>query len=800
MRDLRLSFFVALFFLASFGLAYGQASHSLSCTHSSTTEAIRKGAVKEAISSLEAQALDAEKSGKWEPASDCYRQASRAARTGGQLQKAISYGNKAFEMGEKARDPLRQANAIFHLAIAHRQLGQRAKAREWLERGTEVVKRIPVGRAKDDIESRIYAALGTDFLRSGETQKAIQYISYSLQVLDLLSRQLQMPIPPRLWTQGQARASRETIQYSQEQVVSMHATLGDAYQSAGNAGEAIKTYEKGLSFIKDNRLRVEAAVSLYRGLGRAYLGKQDFVRAQENLNQALEIADRVQDASVIQQASSELGNLLRQTQKPAEAIPYYKKAIDSIESTRSLLQSEEFRSSFFENKRETYSGMILAYLDSKNTEEAFSYSERARSRAFLDILGSKVQLAYGSLLEEERVLQAKISALRARMTAGQEEGEDAVERGRVRRELEAAQNAYNDFLSKVRKENMEQASLMSVEPLTLKQVQELLDPGVTMLEYFITQQSVLLWVVEKERVEFVIIPLPRRDLVAKVGALRESVFQLGEKEKFRAPSQELYKLLIEPALQHIQGKELLIIPHDVLHYVPFQALLSPQGKYLIRDYPVYYLSSASLMQFTHAKRRASGESALVMGNPSLGDEAYNLRFAEREAKEVATLYPQSAVYLRAEASKSRAVSLSPKYDMLHFAVHAELNEEDPMSSALLLAAEGMDDGRLKVGEIFSLNLKAGMVVLSACETGLGKLSNGDELIGLTRAFIYAGTPSIITTLWKVNDRASYELMREFYQHLKTAKKVEALRQAQLTTMKEFPEPFYWAAYELTGEP
>jgi CHAT domain-containing protein len=229
-------------------------------------------------------------------------------------------------------------------------------------------------------------------------------------------------------------------------------------------------------------------------------------------------------------------------------------------------------------------------------------------------------------------------------------------------------------------------------------------------------------------------------------------------------------------------------------------LLSGQGKYLVQDYPIYYLSSASLMQFTREKRRAGGERALVMGNPSLGDEAYNLRFAEREAKEVAGSYAKSEVYLKTEASKLRAISLAPKSDVLHFAVHAELNEDDPMSSALLLAPEGSGDGRLKVGEIFGLDLRASMVVLSACETGLGKLSNGDELVGLTRAFIYAGTPSIVTTLWKVNDRSSYELMREFYRHLKTGKKSEALRQAQLKTMKEFPEPFYWAAYQLTGEP
>ncbi|MGH7769873.1 MAG: CHAT domain-containing protein, partial [Candidatus Binatia bacterium] len=458
----------------------------------------------------------------------------------------------------------------------------------------------------------------------------------------------------------------------------------------------------------------------------------------------------------------------------------------------------EFRSSYFDDKRATYGSMIVAHLRAKNSAEAFNYSERARSRAFLDILGSKVQLAKsGTLLEHERALQARISVLQA-MMAGQDP--DASEGSRLRQEVEGAQKAYADFLTQVRKENKEQASLINVEPLNLKQVQELLDPGVTMLEYFVVRGAVLLWVVEKDRVRFVNIPIARTELVAKVTSFRDTVYQLGEKKKFSDISQELYRLLIEPALPHVRGKEILVIPHDVLHYLPFQALLSGQDKYFIQDYPIYYLSSASLMQFTHEKRRAGGERALIMGNPSLGDEAYNLRFAEREAKEVAGAYAKSEVFLKAEASKPRAVSFGPKSDVLHFAVHAELNEDDPMSSALLLAPEGGGDGRLNVAEIFSLHLKADMVVLSACETGLGKLSNGDELVGLTRAFIYAGTPSIVTTLWKVNDRSSYELMREFYRQLKTGKKSEALRQAQLKTMKEFPEPFYWAAYQLTGEP
>jgi CHAT domain-containing protein/Tfp pilus assembly protein PilF len=775
----------------------GRESKAGAADRGSGKEPGNKGEAKGSLDDLEARAQEAEKENRWQEASIAYQKASHAARVNGQFQKAVSYGNKALEMGERAQGPLLQARAILSLVDSYKRLGQKAQIRPLLEKGIEIVKRIPSGGPKLSMEANIYSRLGVELSLSGETQKAIETMSYSLQVLGSNLSFMQ--------SHG-ASQNVQRIQKAHQNMAETLDRLGNAYKNQGNMDEAIKSYEKGLAIFQSAKLKAGTEDKLYQKLGQLYLGQKDFPRALENLTRALGLADKNQHANVIQQASSGIADILRQSKRPAEAIPFYKKAIDSIERSRSLLESEEFRSSFFEDKRQTYAGMILAYLGDGQIEEAFNYNERARSRAFLDILGNKVQLAHGALLEEERALQARISALQAGMKVAEEGEEDEEDEENVpqksdpKQELEQAQKAYNDFLAKVRKENKEQASLMNVEPLTLKQTQEFLESGVTVLEYFVVRDQVLLWVVERDRVQFVRARLGRNDLASKVKTLRESVFQLGEKEKFKASSQEIYKLLIEPALPHIRGKELLLVPHDVLHYLPFQALMSSQGKYLVQDYPIYYLSSASLMQFTREKRRAGGERALVMGNPSLGDEAYNLRFAEREAKEVASVYPQSAVFLRAEASKTRVMSLSPKYDMLHFAVHAELNEEDPMSSALLLAPEGGGDGRLKVGEIFSLNLKTNMVVLSACETGLGKLSNGDELVGLTRAFIYAGTPSIVTTLWKVNDRASYELMREFYQHLKTAKKSEALRQAQLKTMQEFPEPFYWAAYQLTGEP
>jgi len=141
------------------------------------------------------------------------------------------------------------------------------------------------------------------------------------------------------------------------------------------------------------------------------------------------------------------------------------------------------------------------------------------------------------------------------------------------------------------------------------------------------------------------------------------------------------------------------------------------------------------------------------------------------------------VLVRNEATRLKAKDLSSQYDILHFAAHAELKADDPLSSALLLAKGDGDEGRLEVREVFEMNLNASLVVLSGCETGLGQLSSGDELVGLTRAFIYAGTPSVVASLWKVDDHSTAQLMSGFYKNLKTMTKLEALRQAQLAMIR-----------------
>jgi CHAT domain-containing protein len=739
-------------------------------TAASYEQAVVRGELNEVLVSYEAQAREAEKSAHgslfpqqyWEAAVDAYRRAADAAGSAGQLQKAITYSEKALEIAEKSKDPLSLLRAINTLIHTYNRVRNFDKARELIEKGFAVAKGLlPNTDPRAYWEGLLYAHLGSDLVRRREYEKAIDVLSLSVY--------LQQSFLTTVWRNPVwLNVNRGDLLWRLDR-------LGNAYMRAGRLEESAEQYQRAFDYIKEWGLKYSGEARLYGNMGEVDFAQKNFSQALENFKKVLALGQSRQMPGQIRWATIRIGDILRETGNPAEAVPYYQRAIEQIESTRALLESEEYRQSYFEGGVGVYGRMIQGLLASGKTEEAFNYSERARSRAFLDVLGTKVQLANvkSGLLQEEMALQERVAGLKAKLPSADEPPGD------LRRELREAEKAYDSFLAKVRKQNKEQTSLMTVEPLTLKEVQELLQPGTTLVEYFVGPVGTRVWIIEKERMQSVRIRLGKQDLAERVKTLRDSIFALGEKEKVNESSTSLYQELIQPVLPHPSGKELIIVPHDVLHYLPFHALRSPDGRYLIEKYPISYLSSASLLQFVKEKRKAAGEKVLAFGNPDLGDPEKNLEFAELEAKEVKAAYPESSVYIGKEATEEKSKILSSKHDILHFATHAQLNEDDPLSSAVLLAREDKEDGRLEVWEIFGMDLRANLVVLSGCETGLGKLSTGDELVGLTRAFIYAGTPSVAASLWSVDDSSTAHLMASFYRNLKTMSKVEALRQAQL---------------------
>ncbi len=688
----------------------------------------------------------------------------RAAGSG-QLQKAIDYSEKALELAEKTKDTNTRLGATLGLSSTYTFARKFDKARQLIQRGFAIVEEFdPNTDARVNWESVLYLYHGNDLMRLREYEKASEAFFNSVSAAEQRIR-----IADRL-------RNPQNIESARINLVHTVVRLADSYSQVRKFREAMEHYERAVNIIKEWGLKYPHQAALAWGLGELHRQQGKFPQALEKFNEALALA---KNTYAINAANMSIGRVLLQTGKPAEAIAFIQSTIGQIESTRSVLVSEDIRQSYFEGHLGTYLVLMRSYLAVGKPGEAFNYSERARSRVFLDVLGSRVQLAKekSGLLAEERTLQERIASIKARLAGGQTETDT------LRRELLQTENSYSAFLSKVRKENKEQASLMSVEPLTLKQVQELIDPGQTLIEYFVTDSEVFVWVVEKDKLNFQRVALSKNELAKQVKSLREMISNPGDARELNEASASLYNSLIHPLLPHIKGKELIIVPHDVLHYLPFQALLGADGRYLIEKYPISYLSSASLLQFTKEKRRAMGEKVLAFGNPDLNDPKMSLQFAGIEAKEIKSLYPNSVVYLGKEATEEKAKTLSPVNDIIHFASHAELNENDPLSSAVLLAKSGKEDGRLEVREIFGMELKASLVVLSACETGLGKLSTGDELVGLTRAFIYAGTPSVVASLWKVEDSSTAQLMASFYRNLKTMTKVEALRQAQLNLIR-----------------
>jgi CHAT domain-containing protein len=260
----------------------------------------------------------------------------------------------------------------------------------------------------------------------------------------------------------------------------------------------------------------------------------------------------------------------------------------------------------------------------------------------------------------------------------------------------------------------------------------------------------------------------------------------------------LYDALFAPLKPHIRHPNLVIVPHGALHYLPFAALWDAEyQRYLVQDYAVTYAPSASVLQFILDKRSPDQGRLLAMGNPD-----GSLPYAEDEAEAVANLYG-AAPLLRQAAVESQVYAEAGEVDVLHLAAHGKYDSNNALYSRIELAPDGAEDGNLEVHEVYGLDLRGtNLVVLSACKTSLGDQSAGDELVGLARSFLYAGTPAVVTTLWSVDDAASGAEMKAFYGHVRDGMtNAEALRAAQLDVMADerWREPYYWAAFSLTGD-
>ncbi len=465
----------------------------------------------------------------------------------------------------------------------------------------------------------------------------------------------------------------------------------------------------------------------------------------------------------------------------------FKKAIDVIEKQRSSINTEAGRIGFVGDKQTAYAQLTALLLAESRYQEAFTYVERSKARALVDLLASQKNIrASNGQTEQIKTTLAELNKAENNLTvvaqATDKEG----------------QTKTRSIVLALKKDLQEKApqlaSLVSVNTPATAEIQSKLSPEETLLEYYFTGSDWYVFILTRNAITAK--KLPTEDLMGNLDGLRKTFTTLNSTVLSRQ-TQELYRQLFLPAASGVKTKKLIIVPHGILHYMPFAAL-SNGKEYLIDRFSIRMLPSSSVLTFLQSSTNKADAGALILGNPQLDNPKYDLTFAQDEALAIGRIIPRSTVLLRTEATETNLKKYGGNYPVIHLAAHGIFDLDNPLNSALLLSKDKDNDGMLKAGDLYDLSLNADLVTLSACETALGKVATGDDVVGFTRGFLYAGARSLISSLWQVDDQATRDLMVNLYTNLSTMSKDEALRQAQLKVKKIYPHPYYWAAFLLTG--
>jgi CHAT domain-containing protein len=466
-----------------------------------------------------------------------------------------------------------------------------------------------------------------------------------------------------------------------------------------------------------------------------------------------------------------------------------KEAVEVIEKQRASINTETGRIGYVGDKQAVYQELVSLLCAGNRAAEAFQYVERAKGRALVDLLASQTNIAPRGrdTVQISRTLDQ--IALAEKTTA-------TVADPAVQGDVAGTRGVVLQLKKDLRAQDPEYASLVTVTDVNVKTIQARLGADETLLEYYATEQEWYAFVLRRDGIR--VTKFDGTGLAKNVLDFREKLTRFVSSE-YVPYAKALYRQVINPVAGQITTSRLIIVPHGVLHYLPFGALSSGKD-FLIDRYQIRILPNASILGILKDRARNDRQAVLILGNPDLKNPAYDLKYAEEEARSLGKIIPHATILLRNNARASVIHEKGNQYRILHFAAHGVFDPENPLNSALLLAGNGVHDGLLRAGDLYQLRLNNDLITLSACETALSTISKGDDVIGFTRGFLYAGARSIVSSLWKVDDKATRDLMVGFYERIPRMEKDKALREAQLNVKKRHPHPFYWAAFQLTGLP
>ncbi len=575
-----------------------------------------------------------------------------------------------------------------------------------------------------------------------------------------------------------------------------HRNLGMTRLRTGDFAGAADLLDQAVAGATAIGNRINAARSLV-ALGEAAAGTGNRDRAERAYTEALDLSREMALREVEWRALYGLGRLRLEMDDREGALDRLNAAVSVIEGMRAEIRIDGLKSGFIANKLDVYEALVGLLVKMDRPIAAFEAAERSRARSFIDLLGNQ-RLRLGRSVDA--ALYGELTALEARIAEHEAlvaQSTDPTARKTYEETLARLRRDYETLMIEIQSEAPQLAATVTVSPIDAETLTGLLPPDVALVSWYLLPDTVLAWVIRAEGIELVRIPADRAALGEEILVFRRAIQNL---EPVETLSQRLHDRLMSPVLPRLDGASVVgMVPHKSLHYLSFAALSDAEA-YLVDRFPLFYLPTTSLLEYTFSRRRADRNTkVLAIGAPDLGDPALELPFSEYEVGAIKWRFPEVTILTGERATEAWVVENISRFGIIHIASHGELDSINPLFSAVKLARADEYDGNLEAAEVFGLDINADMVVLSACQTGLGKVTAGDDVIGLNRAFFYAGTHTIVSSLWRVSDVSTAMLMKQFYRSYGRADKAESLRRAIAHVRTRYPHPGYWAAFTLAGD-
>jgi len=576
--------------------------------------------------------------------------------------------------------------------------------------------------------------------------------------------------------------------------------------------------------------------NVHYALGRVALTRGDVETAADRFEEALRQSARLPPELEHWRALLGLSEVRLARRRYREADSLLAAAIEHVEAQREHLEGDVFRRGFMENKRELYvrriAGLLAARAESEEDDArralALHIAERARGRVLLDLLGGLLPTAPedSALGERHLRLTARLSTLQSALSRAVSGASwDSSRVDSLGAHLEETKRAFRACRDEIAARSPLAAGMARrCRPLDADAIaSRVLGEQQVLLEYIVDHDACYLLRLDRTSLRAFRVPCGAGSLRTCVAALRAET-QKALSRAVPPMARTLYALLMEEAVGDLPpSARLLLVPDGPLCYLPFAALHDGEA-YLGERFALCHAPSASALDPSLCKRRPSGDRRLLaVGNPRSyrtqdllkdGGPGENdtlrqwrdwsfaeLPYAAEEARRVANHFEQADVLLGEEATEEQIKTRAGCVSHLHLATHGLLDEEDPLMSAVVLAQDDdpAEDGLLQVHEIMQLDLRADLVALSACNTGLGQVVHGEGLLGLTHAFLCAGARALLVSLWEIPDRSTAGFMDRFYAGLARGQPADlALRDAQRRAIAEGESPRAWSAFVLAG--